>query len=133
MEIPDRVVDFARRNVVLAVSIILTALPALGFSFYVTIKYVVETLTEETSVYLVGFCAWTAMAALVAAVVWRRIQRLPSYPFPLLFGLIAAQSFMALEATYAAAPIAAFVVLYRLFKLYNYVGEGEAREERGEP
>ena len=129
MEVPERAIDFAKRNVILAVSIVLTVLPAVGFSIYLTVKYIIEFLTVETSAYLVGFCAWTAMGALVVAVAWRRVKKLPSYPFPLVFGLIAAQSFMALEVTYAAAPIAAFVVFYRLFKLYNYAGDGREHKD----
>ncbi len=123
MTTPEKPVSTLKRNLFLYLSLAFSAIPAVLFSLYLGVEYLLTLVTEDAFEFFLEACMWLGMLSLVIAVAWRRMKRVKSYPLLLVLALFTFQSFVALDIAYALGAIILFFLAYYLTGLYGYAGE----------
>lgn len=127
MGLKDKARDSMRRNFLLALSTLFTAVPALVLLLYFGLKYLIANTTDDALGSVLEVIVWVGMFFLAIAVAYRRLSREPSYPFWMVFTLFSAQAFIAFQVKFAMPAIFVFVVVYNLLRLYKYPGKKAAQ------
>lgn len=123
MTTQKRPVSIFEKNLFLSLSVAFTAIPAVLFSLYLGVEYLLTLITEDAFGYFLEASMWLGMLSLVIAVTWRRMKREKSYPLLLVIVLFTFQSFVSLDIVYALGVVILFSSIYYLSGLYGYTGE----------